>query len=71
VPFFVTKSSYRSAPIGAEWDEDESIENIYLPIEMSFIQFRVVFDDVVLSISTGHGNIPSAKRSIRKCLILV
>jgi len=47
-----------SSPQGADWDEDKDENDIFLPLETSSIQLRVLFGDILLEIHTGHGNIP-------------
>jgi len=46
-----------SSPQGADWEEDKDEKDIFLPFETSSIQLRILFDDILLEIHTGHGNI--------------
>jgi len=45
-------------PQGADWDENEEMENVFLPVETSWIQLHILFGDVLLRVHTGQGNIP-------------
>ena len=47
-----------SYPQAAFAEEGEDDENIYLPVQGYSIQLRVLFDDVLIHIHTGHGTIP-------------